>query len=235
MTTAIINTIFWKRHGSFNKGVNIIEMLNEILIPLVAVGLAEMGDKTQLSILLLSSRTREYFRLLLGVVLAFLVVDGTAILLGAWITNIVPANILKLISAAAFIGFGLLMLFKNIEEEEGEASFKVPLISGFTMIFLSEWGDKTQITSALFACEVLPLDGANRSHDCFNPALYHSHISWPIHFREDRSQANNQDRWCRVHNNRNIFCPFSCRFHCISCHVKKCFMTGNECLRLLTG
>ena len=131
-------------------------MLNEILIPLVVVGLAEMGDKTQLSILLLSSRTREYFRLLLGVVLAFLVVDGMAILLGAWITNIVPAYILKLISAAAFIGFGFLMIFKSIEEEEGEASFKDPFISGFTMIFLSEWGDKTQITSALFAVKYSP-------------------------------------------------------------------------------
>ncbi len=131
-------------------------MLNEILIPLVAVGLAEMGDKTQLSILLLSSRTREYFRLLLGVVLAFLVVDGMAILLGAWITNVVPSYILKLISAAAFIGLGILMLFKDLEGEDGEASFKDPFVSGFTMIFLSEWGDKTQITSALFAVKYSP-------------------------------------------------------------------------------
>jgi Ca2+/H+ antiporter, TMEM165/GDT1 family len=112
---------------------------------MVAVGLAEMGDKTQLSILLLSSRTKEYFKLLLGVILAFLIVDGVAILLGSWITNLLPAHILKLISAAVFIGFGLIILFKGKEEEEGEASFKNPFISGFTMIFLSEWGDKTQI------------------------------------------------------------------------------------------
>ncbi len=131
-------------------------MLDEILIPLVAVGLAEMGDKTQLSILLLSSRTKEYFKLLLGIVLAFLIVDGVAILLGSWITNLVPAHILKLISAAFFIGFGLLILFKNEEEEEGDAAFKNPFISGFTVIFLSEWGDKTQIASALFAIEYNP-------------------------------------------------------------------------------
>ncbi len=123
---------------------------------MVAVGLAEMGDKTQLSILLLSSRTKEYFKLLLGVVLAFLIVGGVAILLGSWITSVVPAHILKLISAAVFIGFGLLILFKNEEEDEGETSFKNPFISGFTMIFLSEWGDKTQIASALFAVEYNP-------------------------------------------------------------------------------
>lgn len=132
-------------------------MLNEILIPMVAVGLAEMGDKTQLSILLLSSRTKEYFKLLLGVVLAFLIVDGVAIVLGSWITNIVPAHILKLMSAAIFIGFGLLILMGSREEDEGEASFKNPFIFGFTMIFLSEWGDKTQIASALFAVEYNPL------------------------------------------------------------------------------
>jgi Ca2+/H+ antiporter, TMEM165/GDT1 family len=130
--------------------------IEDILIPLVAVGLAEMGDKTQLSILLLSSRTKEYFKLLLGVVLAFLIVDGVAILLGSWITNLLPAHILKLISAAVFIGFGLIILFKGKEEEDGEASFENPFISGFTMIFLSEWGDKTQIASALFAVKYAP-------------------------------------------------------------------------------
>ncbi len=131
-------------------------MLSEILIPMVAVGLAEMGDKTQLSILLLSSRTKEYFKLLLGVVLAFLIVDGVAIMLGSWITNIVPAHILRLVSAAIFIGFGLLILKSNKEDEEVDASFKNPFVSGFTMIFLSEWGDKTQIASALFAAEYNP-------------------------------------------------------------------------------
>ncbi len=131
-------------------------MLNDILIPLVAVGLAEMGDKTQLSILLLSSRTKEYFKLLLGILLAFLIVDGVAILLGSWITSLVPAHMLKLVSAAVFIGFGLLILFRGNEEEEAVVSFKKPFVSGFTMIFLSEWGDKTQIASALFAAEYNP-------------------------------------------------------------------------------
>ena len=56
-----------------------------MIIPLLAVGLAEMGDKTQLSILILSTRTKEYFRLLLGVMLAFLLADGLAILLGSYV------------------------------------------------------------------------------------------------------------------------------------------------------
>ena len=125
---------------------------------MVAVGLAEMGDKTQLSILLLSSRTKEYIQLLLGVMLAFLLADGFAILIGSWVTSIVPVHLIKLISGAVFLIFGLLILRgdKDEVEDEPHLSAKNTFISGFTMIFLSEWGDKTQIASAIFATEYNP-------------------------------------------------------------------------------
>jgi putative Ca2+/H+ antiporter (TMEM165/GDT1 family) len=130
---------------------------NEIIIPLLAVGLAEMGDKTQLSILLLSSRTREYFRLLLGVMLAFLLADGFAILVGSWVTNVIPVHLVKLASGLVFILFGILILKGDQDEvAESNLSAKRAFVSGFTMIFLSEWGDKTQIASALFATEYNP-------------------------------------------------------------------------------
>jgi len=131
-------------------------VLQGILVPFIAISLAEMGDKTQLSVLLLSSRTREYSRLLLGVLLAFLIVDGIAILLGSWVTAFMPLDLLKAISAAVFIGFGALILRKNAEQVEDAASFKGAFISGFSLIFVSEWGDKTQIASALFAAEYGP-------------------------------------------------------------------------------
>jgi putative Ca2+/H+ antiporter (TMEM165/GDT1 family) len=130
---------------------------DEIIIPLIAVGLAEMGDKTQLSVLLLSSRTREYAQLLAGIMLAFLITDGIAILLGSWVTNIVPDHLVKLASGAVFILFGILILKGDREEEEmSQLSPRSAFVSGFSMIFLSEWGDKTQIASALFATEYDP-------------------------------------------------------------------------------
>ncbi|MFZ3149428.1 MAG: TMEM165/GDT1 family protein [Methanothrix sp.] len=131
--------------------------MDEIIIPLLAVGLAEMGDKTQLSILLLSSRTREYFRLLLGVMLAFLLADGIAILVGSWAVNVIPVHLVKLASGLVFILFGILTLLGDQDEEaECNLSAKRAFVSGFSMIFLSEWGDKTQIASALFATEYNP-------------------------------------------------------------------------------
>jgi putative Ca2+/H+ antiporter (TMEM165/GDT1 family) len=131
--------------------------LEDILIPLVAVGLAEMGDKTQLSVLLLSSRTREYIQLLLGVMLAFLLADGFAILVGSWVTNVIPIHLIKLVSGAVFILFGIMILRGDRDEDEDcSLSPKNAFVSGFSMIFLSEWGDKTQIASALFATEYDP-------------------------------------------------------------------------------
>ncbi len=131
--------------------------LDDLIIPLLAVGLAEMGDKTQLSILLLSSRTNEYARLLLGVMLAFLLADGFAILVGSWVNEVIPVHLVKVVSGLVFILFGILILKGESEEEEtGSLSAKGAFISGFSMIFLSEWGDKTQIASALFATEYDP-------------------------------------------------------------------------------
>jgi putative Ca2+/H+ antiporter (TMEM165/GDT1 family) len=137
--------------------VSEIVPLNDILIPLLAVGLAEMGDKTQLSVLLLSSRTREYAQLLAGIMLAFLLADGFAILVGSWVTEVIPVHLVKLVSGAVFILFGVMILRGDKEEEEeSRLSPRNAFVSGFSMIFLSEWGDKTQIASALFATEYDP-------------------------------------------------------------------------------
>ena len=131
--------------------------LNDIIIPLLAVGLAEMGDKTQLSVLLLSSRTREYAQLLAGIMLAFLLADGFAILVGSWVTEVIPVHLVKLVSGAVFILFGVMILRGDKEEEEeSRLSPRNAFVSGFSVIFLSEWGDKTQIASALFATEYDP-------------------------------------------------------------------------------
>ena len=117
--------------------------MDDILIPLLAVGLAEMGDKTQLSILLLSSRTQEYARLVLGVMLAFLLADGLAILVGSYIDAVVPVTTVKVLSGLVFILFGILILKEKGEEVESEQSLSArgAFLSGFSMIFLSEWGD----------------------------------------------------------------------------------------------
>jgi len=132
-------------------------MIEDVLIPLIVTGLAEFGDKTQLSILLLSLRTKKPLYLLLGIMLAFLIVDGIAVLIGSWIINIVPIHLLKIVSGTIFLIFGILILRAREIKSRNELYFKNSFLSGFTLIFITEWGDKTQITLGIFATKYNPV------------------------------------------------------------------------------
>ena len=131
-------------------------MLQDILIPFFTVGLAELGDKTQLTILCLASKTKRYIELLSGVILAFVIADGLAILLGNLITTYIPINYIKVVSGSIFIIFGIITLISN-KQEEAKCELKNPFASGFLLIFVSEIGDKTQIASGLFATKFNPI------------------------------------------------------------------------------
>lgn len=143
-------------HQRCNKYSELI--IPDITIPFVTIALAELGDKSQILIFLLASRTRKHFQFLLGVMLAFLCVDGFAILIGAWIVEVIPSFWVNVASGSIFLILGLMMLFSKKEEENVEKpQLKSPLITGFGLIFMAEWGDKTQIVSALFAAQYNPI------------------------------------------------------------------------------
>ncbi len=127
-------------------------MLQDFIIPFIAIGLAELGDKTQIVIFCLASKTKKYLPLLAGVILAFIIADGLAVLLGDYITNIVPIKYIKILSGLIFIVFGIIALINN-KEDETKCDLKTPFLSGFGMVLISEMGDKTQIASGLFAAK----------------------------------------------------------------------------------
>ena len=131
-------------------------MLQDLLIPMMVIGIAELGDKTQIAVFLLSTKTEEHFKLLLGVMLAFLLADGIAVLTGDYITEKISSDHIKIISGLIFILFGVLTLRISKKEKETQ-DLKNPFFSGFILIFFSELGDKTQIASGLFATMYNPI------------------------------------------------------------------------------
>ena len=131
-------------------------MIRDFLIPFVAVGLAELGDKTQVSLILISSKTQDHTRLLGGVLLGFLLVDGVAVAAGAWAAKLILPSTLKIIAGIMFLLFGALMLTAN-DESGKRFHHKNPFLAGFLIISLTEWGDKTQVAAALFSATYNPL------------------------------------------------------------------------------
>lgn len=125
-------------------------MLSDFLVPFVTVGIAELGDKTQFAVLSLASKTKKHAQLLAGVMLAFLIADGVAIYLGDFITQLIPLKIIRIIAGLLFILFGILTLRQH--EEKGKTTqLRSPFMSGFSLILVSELGDKTQIAAGLLA------------------------------------------------------------------------------------
>lgn len=126
------------------------------MIPFLAVGLAELGDKTQLAVFCLASKTKKYLQLFLGVTLAFIIADGLAIILGDFIAKNIPINYVKIGAGIIFIVIGIYML-ANYKREEKKYELKTLFLSGFGLVLVSEMGDKTQLASGLFATKFNPV------------------------------------------------------------------------------
>lgn len=130
-------------------------MLLDFFIPFVAVALAELGDKTQLAVLTLATKykeQKEHNSLFCGAMLAFLLVDGVAIVFGGIVAPYIPATIIKIIAGSLFILFGIL-IFCSKDKEILKIKNGSIFHAAFVLIFLAELGDKTQIAAGLFATQ----------------------------------------------------------------------------------
>jgi putative Ca2+/H+ antiporter (TMEM165/GDT1 family) len=117
------------------------------------VGVSEIGDKTQLAILTLSTRYGKPFRVLLGAVLAFFVADGVAVLVGGSLVQVVSPFYLKSCSAIIFLVFGILTLRGRDDGGMKVGRKSRLLLASFNIVVFAEIGDKTQIAAALLAAQ----------------------------------------------------------------------------------
>ncbi|MEU0278556.1 TMEM165/GDT1 family protein [Streptomyces sp. NPDC088147] len=117
--------------------------------------LAELPDKTMFASLAMGTRMRPLY-VWFGTSTAFLVHVAIAVGAGSLI-GLLPGWIVKLVSAALF-AFGAFMLLRgggDDEDEDGETKtvtgFWPVYSTAFMAVFISEWGDLTQITTANLA------------------------------------------------------------------------------------
>jgi len=81
-----------------------------IVSTFVMIFLAELGDKTQISTFALASNSRSMLSVFLGASGALVLTSLIAVVLGGVIGRFVPEKLIKIVSAAVFIGFGALTL-----------------------------------------------------------------------------------------------------------------------------
>ncbi|TLD42472.1 MAG: hypothetical protein JETT_1215 [Candidatus Jettenia ecosi] len=80
----------------------------------ITIFLAELGDKTQLASILMTSKTNKPVLVFIGAMLAFALVTVIGIAAGSVITKFVPLNFIKVGAAIAFIIIGILILLGKI-------------------------------------------------------------------------------------------------------------------------
>ncbi len=114
------------------------------------VAAAEFGDKSQLVCMALAARHRHW-PVLGGAVLAFALLNLIAVAFGAAAGRWLPESAVAGAVALLFAVFGLRFLLVNDEEDEEDAEERSGhgvFVSAFLMIFLAEFGDKTQLAVA---------------------------------------------------------------------------------------
>jgi putative Ca2+/H+ antiporter (TMEM165/GDT1 family) len=118
-----------------------------LLSSFLVVGLAEMGDKTQLVALSLASRYRRPWTVLSGILIATTINHALASTVGVWAARRVPEGRLDWILGLGFIGFGVWTLFPDTPAESKKRPAWGPLVTTVVVFFLAEMGDKTQLAT----------------------------------------------------------------------------------------
>lgn len=124
------------------------------------IALAEFGDKSQLVCMTLAARHRGT-PVVLGAVAAFALLNLLAVLFGAAVAAWLPEWLVTLAVGLLFATFGIGALRHAADQDDDEELAEKPghgiFATTFLLIFLAEFGDKTQIAVAGLGSTTAPV------------------------------------------------------------------------------
>ncbi|MHB8155515.1 MAG: TMEM165/GDT1 family protein [Candidatus Omnitrophota bacterium] len=105
----------WTLRGdTLEGGVKKESKFGPVATVAIAFFFAEMGDKTQLATISLAIEYRNMFGVLMGTTMGMVIADAIGIMVGVVMRKHIPETVVKLISAAVFMLFGFIGVYKII-------------------------------------------------------------------------------------------------------------------------
>jgi putative Ca2+/H+ antiporter (TMEM165/GDT1 family) len=133
--------------------------LQTLLVSLVTVAVAEIGDKTQLLSLVLAARYRRPWPICTGVLVATFANHLAAGEVGVLATRWLSPSVLQWLMGLSFLSVAIWALFpdKLDSTDANRASRNGVFVATLIAFFLAEMGDRTQIATAILGATCQPL------------------------------------------------------------------------------
>jgi putative Ca2+/H+ antiporter (TMEM165/GDT1 family) len=122
--------------------------MEAFLVSTMVVGLAEIGDKTQILSLMLAARFQRPVPILFGILFATIANHAAAGLAGKYFGDLLSGPWLRWILGLSFLSVAVWALFPDkYEGNDGAIGRSGAFMSTLVAFFLAEIGDKTQIAT----------------------------------------------------------------------------------------
>lgn len=110
----------WTLRGdTLEGGVKKESKFGPVATVAIAFFFAEMGDKTQLATISLAIEYRNMVGVLMGTTMGMVIADAIGIMVGVVMRKHIPETVVKWISAAVFMLFGFIGVYKIISTKLG--------------------------------------------------------------------------------------------------------------------
>lgn len=128
-------------------------MLSATIQSFLLVAVSEMGDKTQLLALVLTTRFRKPWAIMAGILCATLLNHGLASWAGVFLAGWLPDYVRKWGLALVFFAFAAWILIPDKDEGLDETPRFGAFLTTLITFFLAEMGDKTQLATVALGAE----------------------------------------------------------------------------------
>lgn len=126
--------------------------MEAFLISTGIVGLAEIGDKTQLLAFVLAAKFRRPLPIVLAIFVATIVNHACAAAIGAWVTSVLGPGLLRWVLGVSFLAMAAWTLIPDkLDEEDTKLARYGVFLTTLLAFFMAEMGDKTQVATVALA------------------------------------------------------------------------------------